>query len=178
MDGVCSTRPCARHRGSRPARRRLRFAGRACRTGRPAVRRLLSQPTSAKCLASCTAGVMAGRVAADRAPTIYPEMGINSPHLGFTVPANSKVLITPTRDSPLWPPYFRQTAAGILGRAPHRAPAVFFRPTGRARRRGSMWEPSFFAGFALRCAVAGAAFPDGLDPDDPIHRPESCLRPG
>ncbi len=59
------------------------------------------------------------------APTIFPEMGINSPHFGFTVPANNKVLITPTRDSPLWPPYFRQTAAGILGRAPHRAPADF-----------------------------------------------------
>ena len=70
-----------------------------------------------------------------------PEMGINSPHLGFTVPANNKVLVTPTRDSPLWPPYFRQTAAGILGRAPHRAPAVFFaRPNGRGGkdRRGSL----------------------------------------
>ncbi len=106
-----------------------------------------------------------------------PEMGINSPHLGFTVPANNKVLVTPTRDSPLWPPYFRQTDAGILGRAPQRAPAVFL-PTRGAWRQGPTWEPSFFAGFALRCAVAGAAFPDGLDPDDPIHRPESCLRPG
>ena len=38
------------------------------------------------------------------APTIFPEMGINSPHFGFTVPANNKVLVTPTRDSPLWPP--------------------------------------------------------------------------
>ncbi len=59
------------------------------------------------------------------APKIFPEMGINSPHLGFTVPANNRVLITPTRDSPLWPPYFRQTAAGNLGRAPYRAPADF-----------------------------------------------------
>ena len=59
------------------------------------------------------------------APTIFPEMGINSPHFGFTVPANNKVLITPSRDSPLWPPYFRQTAAGFPGRAPQRAPAVF-----------------------------------------------------
>ncbi len=88
-------------------------------------------PQSSACCPSqlepalCTAGVMAGRVAVDRASTIFPEMGINSPHLGFTVPANNKVLITPTRDSPLWPPYFRQTAAGIPGRAPHRAPADF-----------------------------------------------------
>ena len=88
--------------------------------------------------AVCRPGLVHGRIrgrprGGGPAPKIYPEMGINSPHFGFTVPANNKVLITPTRDSPLWPPYFRQTAAGFPGRAPHRAPAVFFaRPGGRA----------------------------------------------
>lgn len=47
--------------------------GRGLPAGRPAVRRLLSQPTSAWHLALCTAGFGAGRVAAGRRPRFPPK---------------------------------------------------------------------------------------------------------
>lgn len=108
----------------RPPRPAVPRSGTCCPSQLLVRANFLSQPTSAWSLALCTAGLGPAARRRTGAQDI-PEMGINSPHLGFTVPANNKVLVTPTRDSPLWPPYFRQTDAGILGRAPHRAPADF-----------------------------------------------------